>query len=335
MNGNQVRILDGNTFVVSDERGDIEASLTDPTGLFSFDTRFLSKWILTVDGQRLTPLSVDDLHYFETQFFLVPGTGTVYVDSKLSVIRHRTVGNGFREQLTFLNHDARAGRSGDSDRRRLRLRRSVRGQGRAPKKGTFHEAGRRQGAGAGATERETFSRETDDLVLGAVRVRRARFDVRGSTRRRMRSWTTTLDVATDLGGRRHDAEDARAWRGTPPPAHEHGGTTWRDGSTHAPRLECDWEPLKATYRRSLVDLAALRFSPLSAGRHTPARRRAAVVHDDVRTRQHLHQPAGAAVHAGAGGDHAARARAAAGHAHRRLPRRGARAGSCTRCATAR
>src|SRR5262249_15477455 len=36
----------------------------------------------------------------------------------------------------------------------------------------------------------------------------------------------------------------------------------------APRLECDWEPLKMTYRRSLVDLAALRFSPISAGRHS-------------------------------------------------------------------
>src|ERR1044072_5140417 len=46
-----VKILDGNTFVVSDSRGDIEASLTDPTGLFSFDTRFLSQWILTVNGQ--------------------------------------------------------------------------------------------------------------------------------------------------------------------------------------------------------------------------------------------------------------------------------------------
>ena len=61
MTANQVKDLDGNTFVVSDDRGDIEASLTDPTGLFSFDTRFLSKWILTVNGQRLTPLSVDDL----------------------------------------------------------------------------------------------------------------------------------------------------------------------------------------------------------------------------------------------------------------------------------
>jgi N-terminal domain of (some) glycogen debranching enzymes len=43
-----VKILDGNTFVVSDTRGDIEASLTDPTGLFSYDTRFLSKWVLTI-----------------------------------------------------------------------------------------------------------------------------------------------------------------------------------------------------------------------------------------------------------------------------------------------
>ena len=39
----------------------------------------------------------------------------------------------------------------------------------------------------------------------------------------------------------------------------------------APRIECDWEPLKATYRRSLVDLAALRFSPpIAGGRSLPA-----------------------------------------------------------------
>ena len=91
MNDGLVKILDGNTFVVSDARGDIEASLTDPTGLFSFDTRFLSRWVLTVNGERLNPLSVDDLQYFETRFFLVPGTGTVYVDAKLSVIRQRAV----------------------------------------------------------------------------------------------------------------------------------------------------------------------------------------------------------------------------------------------------
>src|SRR5262245_34098455 len=41
--------------------------------------------------------------------------------------------------------------------------------------------------------------------------------------------------------------------------------------TEAPRLECDWEPLKSTYRRSLIDLAALRFSPrIAGGKSLPA-----------------------------------------------------------------
>ena len=104
MSDGEVKILDGNTFVVSDSRGDIEASPTDASGLFSYDTRFLSKWVLTVNGQRLNALSVDDLQYFETRFFLVPGTGTVYVDAKLSVIRRRAVAGGFHEELTVLNH---------------------------------------------------------------------------------------------------------------------------------------------------------------------------------------------------------------------------------------
>ena len=42
------------------------------------------------------------------------------------------------------------------------------------------------------------------------------------------------------------------------------GTTWRAASSkwveRAPRLECDSDSLRATYHRSLVDLAALRFS---------------------------------------------------------------------------
>ncbi len=45
----------------------------------------------------------------------------------------------------------------------------------------------------------------------------------------------------------------------------------RWGRSGAWTPSADWEPLKATYRRSLVDLAALRFSPpLLAGRSLPA-----------------------------------------------------------------
>jgi hypothetical protein len=42
-------ILDGSTFVVSNHRGDIEARADQPHGLFYRDTRFLSRWRLTLD----------------------------------------------------------------------------------------------------------------------------------------------------------------------------------------------------------------------------------------------------------------------------------------------
>src|SRR5260370_27958983 len=101
-----ISILEGNTFAVSDLGGDIDASPTETKGLFAWDTRYLSRWLLTLDGKTPNVLSTDDLAFFSAQFFLVPGTGTVYVDADLSIIRTREVGDGFHESLRILNHKA-------------------------------------------------------------------------------------------------------------------------------------------------------------------------------------------------------------------------------------
>jgi glycogen debranching enzyme len=266
MSDDLVKILDGNTFVVSDRRGDIEASLTDPTGLFSFDTRFLSKWVLTLDGERLNPLSVDDLHYFETRFFLVPGTGTVYVDAKLSVIRERAVGEGFREVLTILNHadepvDLTVRVEAASDFADLfEVKDALEKQG---KYGSRVEDGKL----LLAYERQTFGRETVISATAPARIDKngltfgARLEPHGK-------WTTEIDVAASLtlAGRRtkRKAPVRKRSRETM----ERNLERW---IADAPRLECDWEPLRTTYRRSLVDLAALRFSPpVTPGRSLPA-----------------------------------------------------------------
>jgi glycogen debranching enzyme len=256
-----VRILDGNTFVVSDSRGDIEASPTEPTGLFSYDNRFLSRWVLTVDGQRLNPLSVDDLQYFETRFFLVPGTGTVYVDAKLSVIRQRAVGNGFHEELTLLNHDEKPVDltvrvdAGSDFADLFEVKDALK------KKGKYYtriEDGRL----VLGYERETFRRETvisasapceidEDGVTFAMRI-----EPHGE-------WTT--DLAVDiLGGAAGADIQPNNGRGRKQarPDMARSLESWLKG---APRLECDWEPMRATYQRSLIDLAALRFSPPVAG----------------------------------------------------------------------
>jgi glycogen debranching enzyme len=265
VSSNDVKILDGNTFVVSDERGDIEASLTDPTGLFSFDTRFLSQWVLTVGGQRLTSLSVDDLQYFESRFFLVPGTGTVYIDAKMSVIRHRTVGNGFWERLTILNHhdepvDVAVRLQADCDFADLFEVKDA-----LHKKGTYG----REVDGSRLRlvyERETFRRATTITSSQPCAIDEGglTFEIRIGPQA---EWTTDLDVAIELlGPAEDDGGSTVAW-GTRRP-HRSMADELARWLADAPQLECDWEPLRTTYRRSLVDLAALRFSPISAGRHS-------------------------------------------------------------------
>jgi glycogen debranching enzyme len=263
-----VKILDGNTFVVSDSRGDIEASLTDPTGLFSFDNRFLSTWVLTVDGQRLNPLSVDDLQYFETRFFLVPGTGTVYVDAKLSVIRERAVGDGFHEELTILNHDdqpvdltVRIDAASDfADL--FEVKDALKKKGR-------YTARVQNGRLLLGYERETFKRETAISASTPAKLDEdgltfaAHIEPHGE-------WTTDLDVATTAtaGGAHRRPKYERGQKQARP----NMARSLERWLQEAPKLECDWDPLKSTYRRSLIDLAALRFTPpvLGGGGSLPA-----------------------------------------------------------------
>src|SRR5690349_3112155 len=192
-----VKILDGNTFVVSDDRGDIEASPTDTAGLFSYDTRFLSTWVLTVDGKRLTALSTDDLQYFETRFFLVPGTGTVYVDAKLSVIRQRAVGDGFHEELTVLNHqddtvdlDIRVD-AGSDFADLFEVKDALR------KKGTYHHRVEGDRLVLGYS-RETYVQETWISASTPARIddEGLTFTVRVGSHEQ---WTTDLDVVAVLG----------------------------------------------------------------------------------------------------------------------------------------
>jgi glycogen debranching enzyme len=268
MSDGLIQILDGNTFVVSDSRGDIEASLTDPTGLFSFDTRFLSKWVLTLNGERLNPLSVDDLQYFETRFFLVPGTGTVYVDAKLSVIRQRAVGDGFHEELTILNHDEKPVRlavrieAGSDFADLFEVKDALKKKGKYSKR---VERGRlRLGY-----ERETFRPETMISASAPAKV-----DADGLTFtisiKPHGSWTTDLDVVVEPAGAGPTYVRPKYQRGgkRPRPNMQINLERWLK---EAPRLECDQDRLRATYQRSLVDLAALRFAPpVAGGRSLPA-----------------------------------------------------------------
>ena len=228
-----VRILDGNTFVVSDARGDIEASPTDPTGLFSFDTRFLShvgahrRRRAAQRRCRSTTCSTSRRASSSCPG-PAPSTSTPSCRSSASA-RSATASTS---ELTILNHDDEAVDLDGPHRGRQRLRRPVRGQGRAAEEGhVLRRASRTDGCVLGY-ERETFARETVISAIGAGRRRRARPDVRASTIEPHGEWTTDLDVVTA----RSPAPDARthAPKYAPAPASapaEHGAQTsseWLD-----------------------------------------------------------------------------------------------------------
>ncbi|AXO34051.1 glycogen debranching N-terminal domain-containing protein [Micromonospora sp. B006] len=258
----RVSILDGNTFLVSDDRGNIEPSYDFPTGLFAFDTRFLSTWFLTIDGQRLHALSIDDSLSYKTRFFLVPGEPTHYLDANVSVIRSRAIGASLDEELTVLNHS--------EQEQEFHLRLDIGSdfadlleiKNRRDKKGRTTPTVERNGLRL-TYHREAFRRET--LVTSSAPVEA---DADGMTFR-VRigphgEWTTRLHVSTIIYGAR--GEDIRAV--LPLGGQRTAAEIEAEQSaliSRAPKLGCDCEPLAGAYRRSLNDLAALRYESITLG----------------------------------------------------------------------
>ncbi|MER7336207.1 glycogen debranching N-terminal domain-containing protein, partial [Micromonospora sp. NPDC000119] len=256
-----VRILDGNIFVLSDGSGDIMATPGVPAGYFSFDTRFLSLWRLTINDEQVSTLAMDDPSYFEVRFFLVPGAPTHYVDAKVSVIRERTVAGSFQERLTVLNHSeewaeftVRVDAGADFSSLHM-VEREHTPSGRLYQRvedGRLHLG----------YEREKYHRETQISTTEPAQV-----DEQGLTYHiRIEphgQWVTTLHVRGLV--LRPDGHDMRERLSPRCRQRDTAGLQedlrqWLD---RAPQLSCDWKPLERTYRRALVDLAALRFSPLT------------------------------------------------------------------------
>ncbi|MEU5670372.1 glycogen debranching N-terminal domain-containing protein [Micromonospora sp. NPDC047762] len=259
---NTIRILDGNTFVVCEDTGDIEATPSEPTGLFSIDTRFLSTWVLTINGERLNSLSYDDLQYFESRFFLVPGMATHYVDAKLSIIRERAVGGSFCERLTILNHDEKpvdleVRMDAASDFADLfQVKDEI-----LNKKGEIYTEVESDRLRLGY-RRGNFRRET--VISSSTS---ARYDSKGFAYtvhlEPNEQWDASIDVQTYAvgpGGR--DLRFGLRKHGTERLALQHDLEKW---IADAPKVNSEHGRVASTYRRSLIDLAALRFSPLSLG----------------------------------------------------------------------
>lgn len=96
-----VTLVEGSSFCISMPNGDIHPE--HPHGLFVQDTRYVSTWALTVNGQPLEPLAAEVKEPYRALFAGRVPRSDGYADSPLIVERLREVGAGIREQLTVRN----------------------------------------------------------------------------------------------------------------------------------------------------------------------------------------------------------------------------------------
>jgi len=245
----QISILKGSAFVVSDGLGDVTNVLGNPNGLFYRDMRHLSRWQLRLNGRELDVLSAETLEYDEAVFFLVEPTGTIYRNPAMSLIRRRQVADGMREHLELYNHglnrvEVEISLLFDADFADL-----FEVKDDLSKTGQLFRQREHHGVTLGY-HREDFRRET------YIHARDAFFTEESLTFRVAlaphESWSATVVVT--VGTARGEPLPQRMHRPEMPVSLE----DWLAG---APKVDTDWHELRQVYKRSLVDLAALRFYP--------------------------------------------------------------------------
>lgn len=91
-----IAILEGRTFMFSDSLGDVPPGSTG--GLVHDDTRFLSRWELTLNGRPLSLLKSRVVDYYSAAFYLTnPELDEIRANS-LTIRRFRFVGGGVQSR---------------------------------------------------------------------------------------------------------------------------------------------------------------------------------------------------------------------------------------------
>jgi glycogen debranching enzyme len=100
--GGAVTLIEETSFCLSDRSGDIQAG--KPQGVFALDTRLLSRLELRVGGHQPEPLSVASDAPFAATFALRTHPHGKQADSRLMVLRRRSVSGGLRETVELRNY---------------------------------------------------------------------------------------------------------------------------------------------------------------------------------------------------------------------------------------
>ena len=252
-------ILEGSTFCLCDERGDIVGTTS---GFYAHDTRFLSRLALKIDGTAPLLLSSGRTQHFAAAFYLRnPSLETMPHDA-LSISRTRFVGTGLREHIVVRNESmerlefelALEVEADFADIISVKLHDFALGDpNRAPAlpppaPGAEENGGRRIVMDAPAGDLRT------SLILsraGRLEDGRIRFELGLEAHE---SWDVSVEVHPVL----HQADEPEADESLADEREivQDAVAAW---TLRVPRVRGGWESLRRAFDRSIGDLAALRI----------------------------------------------------------------------------
>ncbi|MGC5333860.1 glycogen debranching N-terminal domain-containing protein [Micromonospora sp. DT62] len=96
-----IAVLSGPTFMYSDSRGDVPPGSIG--GLVHLDTRLLSGWVLTVNGEQLLVLRAETIDHYSAQYVLTNPAQSGLPPDSLGMRRLRYVGDGFHERVEMVS----------------------------------------------------------------------------------------------------------------------------------------------------------------------------------------------------------------------------------------
>jgi glycogen debranching enzyme len=261
-------VLDGNSFLVADDHGDVGSG---SEGLYFDDTRYLSRWLLLLDGeppQLLSSGTVD--HYSAAVFLQNPQTARMPAGA-VSLSRTMFVGEGsLQTTLHVENHvlepvelDLRLEFDFDFldlfevKAREYREEDLVFTHRTDPGVDVRVEHDDREHSWAFRLDDGAFRAEALVWVSqrGTVGDRSVTHTV---TLAPGETWESRANIVLLSGGSRRRERYTSFYFGQ---ERDRVASSMRGWRTHAPELATDWEELRNAYRQSLVDLSALRMRP--------------------------------------------------------------------------
>jgi glycogen debranching enzyme len=261
----ELRILEGSTFCICDELGDVGAQET--SGFFAWDTRFLSHMRLKVNGARPLLLSSDKVDYFSAAFYLRnPLAGGLPQDS-LSLVRERFVGeDGMQDRVSVRNESmqpvafelALELQCDFADIFLVKARDFALGDPMHAVPLPDPSPHRWE-----SDARQLVFTDADTEFMAVTQVMLSRpGDLDGSTVRYRidleprAAWDLVLDVHVSLDGQLVQPEALERSFGAELEHVRESVSAWR---LRVPQLRATWDPLLYTFGQSVADLASLRI----------------------------------------------------------------------------